>query len=120
MRCGICGSEEGTAGCQTPWKHPPRAVVPEIFFSLAAPDQRDAELARLRAALAAAETIRVELAVEMEKAEALADKRRAALERFVKPCEWGGNADGADCLAAKRAKPCRMCQAAAALASEGT
>jgi hypothetical protein len=22
MRCGICGSEEGTAGCPTQWKHP--------------------------------------------------------------------------------------------------
>jgi hypothetical protein len=21
MRCGICGSEEGTAGCPTAWKH---------------------------------------------------------------------------------------------------
>jgi hypothetical protein len=69
MRCGICGAEEGTAGCTQAWRHltslGPIPVAPEPTDALLAA----VEIARLTAALAASEAARK--AAEEERDEAL-------------------------------------------------
>jgi hypothetical protein len=51
MRCLICGSAEGTAGCTTKWKHP--AEVVHEFVQVPTLDVWDLECQRLRAEVAA-------------------------------------------------------------------
>ena len=56
----------------------------------------------------------------IKELEAERDRLREALERIIRErgCDWGGNATARDCLEARRPKPCRICQARVALASD--